>query len=56
MLLGKLSLETFVKNVPRKMVANNNRTENLLKSLPLEMFVKKCVAKCLRKNTKKECC
>ena len=44
------------QKVPRKIVANNNRTEMLLKSLPLETFVKKCLAKSCRKNTRKECC
>ena len=56
MLLRKLPLEFFVKNVgtkmlkkstKRKLVANNNRSEMLLKSLPLETFVNKRRSKML---------
>ena len=47
MLLKKLSLETFVKKVPRKMVANNNCTEMLLKSLPFATFIKQMGTKML---------
>ena len=65
MLLRKLPLDSFVKNIctkmlpkstKRKLVANNNRTEMLLKSLPLETFVKKMLSKMLPENTRKECC
>ena len=54
MLLENLSPETFVKKEPRKLVANNNRTE-MLQSLPLETFVKKMRSKMLPEKTKKEC-
>ena len=58
MLLKKLPVETFVKNirrimpkkVPRKSVAKNNRTEMLLKKLPVETFVKNIRSRMLPKE------
>ena len=63
MMLEKLSLGTFVKNLRNKMLPNNlirnsvakNRTKMLSRKLPLETFVKRFRERNCEKRAEKTC-